>query len=252
MELATVFKKIIIGLLALSLVFSCKKAEDRKCFKSSGEKTSITGYFGEFTKLRLEKKLNYVLVQDDSNYVKLTGGKNLLNFVNIVLSNDGSLEISNTNKCNFLRDMSQLIEVEIHFKELTYIDYIGSGKLTCKDTLHFDVFEIIFFDASGSYDLTVDANQFYTTVTDGMQDFTLRGKANYASLTIRGNAYGDASNLTVKDDLYVSNKSVGDVYVNADSCNFSGYIDGKGNVFYKGTPSSTNFELLNEGKFIPY
>lgn len=244
--------KKIVFISLIFAVFACKKAEERSCFKSSGEKAELIVSLPEFDKLVLQKKLDYILVQDDSTYLKISGGKNLLEFVNWKELETGKIEISNSNKCNFLRDLSAKIAVEIHFKSLSEIRFLGSEMLRNKDSLKFDNLYLLIVDCAGSVDITVDAKQLKCEVADGYGDYTLHGKIQDATFGLRSNGFANCEDVEVSSSLQVVNKSVGDIYVNANNCSLSGYISGSGNVFYKGIPISKQVEEFNKGKLISY
>lgn len=244
-------KKILFFSLILGL-FACKKAEDRSCFKSSGEKSSIVVSLPDFDKLVLLKKLDYTLVQDDSSYLKISGGKNLLNFVKWTEVEAGKIEISNSNKCNFLRDLSSKISVEVHFKNLSEIRFLGSEMLRNTDSLKLDNLTILIVDCAGSVDLTVDAKTLKCDVADGYGDYTLHGKIENADFGIRANGFANCEDVLISSSLKVINKSSGDIYVNANNCSLSGYISGTGNVYYKGNPIKKEIEEFNSGKLIAY
>lgn len=253
MELDTGFRTYFYSLLLIGIsLFSCKKAENRTCFKSTGKTTEKRVDLPTYKKLWLNKKLDYTLVQDDSNYLIIKGGENLVNFVKWEMYEDLSLKISNLNKCNFLRDLSHLILVEIHFTSLVDIQYEGSGYLNNKDTLQFNNFNFLIVDANGTMDLNLKSNYLSADITEGSGDFKLSGETNDAFFSSRNNGYYHAENFKVKNSLKISNKSAGSGYINANQCQLSGFISGEGNVYYSGTPNSINVEVLGKGKLIPF
>ena len=244
--------KYILFISLLIFVFACKKAEDRSCWKSSGEKSEISVDLPEFSKLRLLKNIEFNLVQDDSTYMLISGGKNLLNFIQFRESEVGEIEISNANNCNFLRDLSSKIHVEVHFKDLTDITFIGSEKLTNTDTLNFQNLYVLLNECSGTVDLTLKANYLNCENSEGYSNYIFRGKATSARFEIRANAYADCSEFLVQANLSVFNKSVGDIYVNATNTILDGYISGNGNIYYKGTPLQNTLKSYAKGSVIPY
>ena len=255
MESVTVFKMKKLLFVVSLLVFAataCKKPGERSCFKSSGEKTSITLDLPDFNKLQLNKHLKYVLVQDDSCYLRISGGKNLLGFVRWEESESGKIAITNHNKCHFLRDLKAICTVEIHFKDLVDIAYEGSETLTNVDTLQLNMFNLLMLNCAGSVDLTLNANYISADITESYGDYTLRGHTLDAALSARTNGYANTEALSVVNKLYVANKSSGDMRVNASGCNLVGYIGGNGNIYYKGSPLSTEIEYFSSGKLIPY
>ncbi|MGV3630392.1 MAG: GIN domain-containing protein [Bacteroidota bacterium] len=241
----------VISLLFLAAT-ACKKAGDRSCFKSSGEKTSVVLPLPEFDRLHLNKRLKYVLVQDDSCYLRITGGKNLLGFIRWEETETGKITITNHNKCNFLRDLSAICTVEIHFKTLSDLAYEGSEALTNQDTLQLNAFNLLIINCAGSVDLTLNANYISADIAESYGDYTFRGTVQDASLSARSNGYCNTEGLTTSNKLYVVNKSSGDMHINASNCYLEGYIGGNGNIYYKGSPISSEMEYFSSGKLIPY
>ncbi|MCE3294934.1 MAG: hypothetical protein K0R65_648 [Crocinitomicaceae bacterium] len=254
MESVTVFKMkkllLIISLLIFALT-ACKKPGERSCFKSSGEKTSIRIDLPDFNKLQLNKHLKYILVQDDSCYLRISGGKNLLGFVRWE-EKDGKITITNHNKCHFLRDLKAVCTVEIHFKDLADIAYEGSETLINRDTLQLSMFNLLILNCAGSVDLTLNADYISADVTESYGDYTLRGHASDAVLSARTNGYCNTEDLSISNTLYVASKSSGDMHINAANCYLQGYIGGNGNIYYKGLPLTTEIEYFSSGKLIPY
>jgi len=80
--------------ILIALVYSCKKPEQRACFKKSGEFAIKVHEFGAFNQLHLKEHLSYKLIQDSTNKVVVRGGNNLLNFVE-VRGEHGLLTIEN-------------------------------------------------------------------------------------------------------------------------------------------------------------
>jgi hypothetical protein len=242
-------KSIILFIFLIFCFFSCKKSEERACFKPIGKDSFKIIYLENFEKLKLNKNLKYVLVQDDSSYLKIIGGENLINFVALKM-NEGFLEIHNENKCNFLRDQNNKIEVEIHFKNLSEIYYQGSEKLICKDTLKLNNFFFVILDACGTFDLKIDCNFLSGNISFGCGDYKVLGKAKNASMEIKSNGYCNIEKLQVESNLFLVNESVGDMHVNVENTILGGYISGKGNIYYSGNPLINELKFYGSGKFI--
>jgi len=199
--------------------------------------------------LFLHEHLEYVLVQDTVEKVILIGGKNLLNFV-IVDVSDGLLDISNTNKCNFLRSYKKKIRVEIHFIDLINIHFEGTESLTNKDTLQFNWMTFLIRDGAGPVALNFNADVIYATVSHGWGDFTFNGTVNYANLNVRSNGFCDTYGLKVKDSLTVISNTQGYIKVNANKAKFKSEIDLDGDIYYKGIPTLIKFNQFGKGVLI--
>ncbi len=237
--------KSLIFISLLAGVKSCKKAEDRECLKSTGH--VVTQEFGipSFTKLDLNEKIEFCLVQDSVFKVVLNGGENLLNDVKISVSND-RLTITNENKCNFLRSYKKVIKAEIHFVDLTEIKYRGTEILTNLDTLNLPWLTLEILNSSGSINLNLNSKMIYASASGGYGDFNLSGTTDYANLFIDNNGFCNTYNLSVKDSVKVVSNTMGNMMVNSNNTILKADIKNGGNIFYKGVPS--NIVLNKKGK----
>ncbi len=241
--------RLIVFFLVLTAVTSCKKSADRPCLKSVGENSSKDIQLDPFNKIKLYAHLNYLLVQDSTDKLVIKGGKNLLNFVKAEMVDD-VLEISNQNKCNFLRDYDQKITVEIHFTSLINIHFEGSEPLLSDGKLKFDWLTLLIRDGAGPVELDFDAQYINTILAHGFGSFKFTGTTNQANFNIRSNGYGDAYGLSVNDSITVISKTQGDVKVNADGAILKAQTEADGDVYYKGIPSSILFNQYGDGKLV--
>lgn len=243
-------KLTVVIVFLVSTLISCKKSEDRTCYKSLGEKATKIVLLDDFTKMKLKSKMKFVLVQDDSNYLKIVGGKNVINFIKHYYSEEGYLEIYNENKCNFLRNLKEIITVEIHFKTINELFYEGSETLICPDTIQLSFLHFVVLDACGTFNLKIKADYLNGNVSHGMGDYNIEGEVINSTMSIRSNGYCNIEKLKVEQNLGLINESEGNMYVNANNNNISGYISGGGNIYYKGIPLTLEIKLFGTGKFI--
>jgi hypothetical protein len=239
---------LVFNFLLLCLV-SCNKAEDRSCFKSAGEESELTISLEPFDQLYLKEHLEYVLIQDSIEKIVIKGGKNLLNFVDATVT-DKLLEISNGNKCNFLRSYKKKVKVEIHFKTLSNIHFEGTEPLTNIGTLQFQWVTMLVRDGAGSVKLNFNAEALVAVISHGWGDFTFTGEVNNANLTVRSNGFCDVYGLKVQDTLIAISKTQGTMKVNADNCIFKAQIDAGGDILYKGIPSFKSLNQYGTGELI--
>jgi hypothetical protein len=142
-------------LSVIFLVFSCKKPEDRTCFKLLGPETTKEIPLASFDRLDLREHVEYILIQDSLDKVVLKGGRNLLNLIEASVS-DGLLTIENNNRCNFLRNAKKVVVAEIHFTSLINIRFIGTEPLRSQGTIHTDY--LTFYSRDGAGDVILDVN----------------------------------------------------------------------------------------------
>jgi hypothetical protein len=241
--------KYIFVFVCILAVSSCKKAEDRSCWKTVGENASKEILLEPFDKIKLHAHINYLLVQDSTDKLVLKGGKNLLNFVTAE-KNDDVLEVKNENKCNFLRNYDKNITVEIHFTSLINIHFEGSEPLLSKGKLKFDWLTLLIRDGAGPVELDFEAQYINTILAHGFGSFKYTGSTNRANFNIRSNGYGDAFGLSVNDSLTVVSKTQGDVRVNANGAKLKAQTEADGDILYKGLPSSIQFNQYGTGKLV--
>lgn len=235
-------------LILIALLGSCKKPDERACFKKSGELAIKVYEFGAFNQLHLKEHLTYKLVQDSTNKVLVRGGKNLLNFIQVI-GEHGLLTIENKNRCNYLRSY-EIPEVEIHYTKLINILFEGTERLYNEDTLITDYLTLTLRDGAGHMDLNVQAIDINAINTHGWGSLTLKGETQ----TLRGHLMGDGkfdfSQITSTNQVKLITVSSMDQQVNAAGIPLSVELNGIGNVYYFGLPSLINNVQYGSGKLI--
>lgn len=238
---------LIFGLL---LLFSCKKAEDRSCFKSNGEEGErIVSTDMDIDTLYLYDDLYYTLEQGPELKVVLTGGENLLSHIDVDFQN-GRLTVRNNNKCNFLRSYKNKIYAKIYVDSISYIHYEGSKELKSVDTLYSNELRLMIRDGAGSTDLTLKNGYTSATVTHGYGDFTLRGNTLFGHLHCNTNSFCDTRSFKVDKKLFVRSNTVGKMLVNANTAYFNATINQSGNIEYIGVPVSKWLQVYGNGQLV--
>lgn len=222
----------------LVLLVSCEKQENRSCFKTAGDDSSIELLVDPFDKVYLKEHMEFILIQDTVEKVVISGGKNLLNFIDIAVI-DGRLEVFNTNRCSFLRSFKKKVKVEIHFKQLINIHFEGTETLSNVGTLQFNWLSVLIRDGAGPVKLNFNANTIFTTIAHGWGDFTYTGNVNYANFNVRSNGYCDTYGLNVTDSITVISNTPGTSKINANGAQLKAEIDGSGDIWYKGVPNGS-------------
>ena len=235
-------------LVLIALVISCKKPEQRACFKKSGELSSRIYEFGSFNQLHLKEHLTYKLVQDSTNKVLVRGGSNLLNFVE-VMGENGVLTIENKNRCNYLRSY-EIPEVEIHYTKLINILFEGTERLYNDDTLIADYLTITLRDGAGHMELNVKALDVNAINTHGWGRLTLKGETQSLRANLMGDGKFDFSQVTAINQIKLITSSSVDQRVNAAGIPLHVELNGVGNAYYYGLPSVINTVQYGKGKLI--
>lgn len=230
---------------------SCKPANERSCFKSSGEMDSLLVELPHFNKLILGEYMSYVLIQDTIEKLRIHGRENLLNQINFN-SNPAlsQLRIDNDNQCRFLRYKTNDILVYIHFINLNELIFNGSESLFNQGVLDFDTIRIRTQGAAGSINLNVDANEINTINEAGWPDLTISGSCTNFRAEIFGNQFFNISELNVNETLTVISNSGTLSKINGEGCKLKVELSGTGDLWYYGIPTDILKKEYNTGKLI--
>jgi hypothetical protein len=242
----------VIGLLLIAAVtlFSCKKAENRTCFKSWGKETTLEiPLTDNFDRLYVEAHIEVELIQDSTDKLVIIGGENVVNLIDWKIE-DKLLTLKNKNKCNFLRNERKVIKVEIHYTNIFNIRFEGTEPMTSRGEMKTDYFVLFIRDGAGPVDLSLNCISAEANISHGWGNYTLRGKTQYAVIGVNSNGYCDTRDLIVSDSIYVSNNSSGDIQVNVGNLPLNGFIRSNGNIKYLGQPVSNNIVISGAGKLI--
>jgi hypothetical protein len=194
--------------------------------------------------------VDYVLVQDTMDFVVLEGGKNLLGFINCLVSNN-ELTISNENKCKFFRYKHGDITAEIHFVQLSDLVFQGTEVLTNKNNWNFNDLNIILKDTGGSINLKgFNGNYLNLVNTHGWGDVTMSGNVNYFRADLDGNGYFDSRNFKVNDSISIISASSTLSKLNSTNCLLKAELKGAGDVWYFGVPQQIEKKESGAGKLI--
>ncbi len=239
----------IFFLLVITLLFSCKKSQDRSCWKATGGLTTKEIQLGNFEHLYMGPHLKYRLVQDTVNKVLLIGGNNLVNFIETSVA-ENKLTIKNKNKCNFLRSYDKIVMVEIHFKKITNILFEGTEEVIAQNVMNTDYLTLVIKDGAGTFNLNVNALSLNFIVSHGWGNFKFNGNVNFLSMDVRSNGFGNAYNLSVADSIHVISTTAEIVKINADSCLIRTQTHEKGDIYYKGIPTFIEHNSYGEGQLV--
>lgn len=242
-------KQLMYFVLVMLLFFSCKKPNQRKCFKKEGDLIVTEINLSSFDHLLLKENIEFVLIQDTVEKIIIEGGENLVGFISATVDNN-VLKIENLNKCNFLRYKSSKVKVYIHFKTLIELQFEGTETLVCQDTLNLSWFSLFVRDGGGSVNLSINASHLYSTISNGYGDFNISGNVNNADLYFQTTGYGDTYGLNVQDTLSIISYTPSVCKVNSEGSILKADIRGIGDIWYKGMPDSVNLIRSGTGNLI--
>ena len=242
----------LLFFFGIAILFgSCKKPSDRSCFKTTGSIIDKIIPLGSFTKIDLGPYIQYELIQDTINFIEISAGENIINFISSDIE-EGKLVIENNNKCRFLRYKKEKVIAKIHFTTLNSIFYHGSEPLISKDTLDFSATTLTIDanETSGSINLKLKAKTIYLNNSNGTPDIEFSGSCDFFKISIIANGTFSAKNLFVKDSIYLQYASSLYSELQSTNCKLKAELSGVGNVGYFGVPSLILTNYYNSGRLI--
>ncbi len=232
----------------LLTLYSCKKSEQRACFKSNGNESSLLIPLDSVHRFNLYKNLRYEIFQDTGRYIKVNGGENLIQLIDIKNEN-GIVSVNNTNKCNFLRSNEKPVVVEIHYPYFKEFYMEASDSVIFHDQIISDTLIVEIREGGGSARLDVQVQYLSINVTYGTGDYVLNGNASNAEVKIQNNGFADASQFNASN-IFVYNNSTGDLKIDLENSDAFVVLDGTGDIYYTGNPDSIVFNNPGSGSLI--
>lgn len=242
--------KQILYIALIVFVWSCKKSNERKCYKSYGEDSVKEIALDSVYEFKLYKNLTYHVYQDTQRVIKIYGGKNVIDFVEVNYSAaDYQLSVHNKNSCNFIRDFDKKIIVEIHYPFFEKIYSETNDSLIFMDTIFANKLYIEQAQGGGGVRLNVITNDIVLIASGGVGTYKLGGQSNYADLRVQIGGFGDAFAFKA-NNIQIFQNSTADIKVNLENAATNVVIRGTGNVIYKGNPTPLNLDKTGDGNLI--
>jgi hypothetical protein len=234
--------------LLFGFLFSCKKAENRTCFKSTGQEIEKEVFLSPFHKVKLNFRIDYILVQDSLDKVVLRGGGNLLNHIQLQVEND-CLTLKNDNKCSFLRSYQKKIIAEIHYTDITDLEYRGNESVRNIGVLKTSIFLFKMLEGTGSVNLNIEADHI-RTYTSGYGDFIFSGSAKYMNIVANSNSFCDVNEMAVTDSMTVISNTAGLLKIKPDLIKLRAETKRSGNIWYLGQPIIQIYHRYGSGELV--
>jgi len=241
---------LIMSIVGLMILLACKKPENRQCVKSAGEETELVHGVDSFNKLHIGPNMKIVLVQDSVEQLIVRGGKNLVNFIQFNVSDDGTLTIENENKCNFLRSYKHEVEVEIHLINIINVLFNGTKPLECKNQLNLPYLTFVIEEGAGKCKLNLNSNSVYFGSSYGWGNYEVEGQANYVKIELRDNGFGDFYGFNIQDSATVISSSSERMKINLDGASARVETSSYGDIWYIGNPSFLEYNRYGEGELV--
>lgn len=224
-----IFRNSLFILIILQLVISCKDG-----LFNAGEIVSREVPLGVSIKnIEIQAMFEITLVQDTINKAIVVCGENIQHSIDIYIK-DEILYLKSSEKYNWSRSYSKT-KLELHLIYIPTINVRNPVYITTKGTFKTYEFFLIDWEQFTELDVTLDVHNCAIDVSsEDFGHYNIKGNAESATFNNKGSAFIDARGMQVKNCI-VSQKSIGDVYVNViDNLNVSFKSTGK--VYYYGDP----------------
>jgi len=155
-------------------ISSCTQSPLEDCFLSTGPiRTESIPLAKSPVAIAVYDNLNVTWHQSDSFYIQVTCGRNLQNKIEILLEGE-KLALRNKARCNWVRDYSKTMQIDLYCNSLSEIELNGFGDFICEDTIKGDFFNLRQYGTCNSklllnvgY-LNFDFNTYGTSILEGI------------------------------------------------------------------------------------
>ncbi len=230
------------------LLSSCRKAEERTCWKTAGKSSyQRIEIQDSFKGIAVYDNIDLELVRDSVDYLEVYSYEHLSPFISAEIV-DSLLTIKDKNRCNFLRKYKKKTTIKVHFREISVLKLLGDGYIRSLNTIENEVVHIYAHSANSTVNLTVKATSLVVKLVNGTVDGRITGSATSAEIYHYGMSKVDFQALHI-DYLSLVNKSDADVTVNVQN-EMKLRLLSLGNVYYYGSPTILVIENSENSKII--
>ncbi len=234
--------------MALATFASCKKGSVTDCFYSTGKIRNEDRNIGNFNSILLKDNVNLILIKSDNNSVKVEAGSNLINKIKTEINENNVLEIRNENNCNWIRNYDSPINVYLNYIDIDSIEYRSIGDVTTQDTLITDSLWLRVHEGAGQIKMQLNVQRLYCALHYGTADIVLSGISSLSY--VYSTSFGLIDMVDLESNfVYVINRSSNDIYLKAKT-HLDAAIENIGNIYYKGNPSTIEFDKIGQGELI--
>jgi hypothetical protein len=240
--------KHLIWILCLTTMLSCKRENMCDCVKSTGTENTIYHDVKDFNCIYVKDKMDLHLTQGPNFEVRVEAGRNLQKLIKVELQGE-TLNVFNTNRCNWVRGYKHKINVYITAPYFKHLKHGGLGIIESVGTIVQNEISLR-TENSGDFHLDVNTDRVVCSA-HGNGDTYLTGTTKKLENDYTGTNYLYAYGLTITDYVYLHSVSIGHAQINAPENGLMDIvIDRTGNIYYKGDPATINLTRNNKGDLI--
>lgn len=229
---------------------SCKKAQERGCWKAKGDTVSEERMLDTFDKIELYDGIDYRFIQDSLDFVVIETGENLINFIKTEVES-GTLKINDENNCSWLRKLPAKTFIEIHFTQINEVYNSSFGKIDGSIIMESGFFYWDNWEGSTQIALNLNLDSAQFALHTGAPTFIGSGSVDLLFLFTSGACYIDATDLVAQSGQ-AHNAGIGNIRVHVEGDWLNCVVESYGNVYYTGSIGSLTTEIRGEGEVIQY
>lgn len=222
--------------------FSCKKENMCDCIKSTGTRTTEYHSVSNFNGIIVYDRMDVYLTQGNNYEVRVEAGKNLQSLIKTELDGE-TLKVFNKNRCNWVRDYNEKINVFITAPLFNYIENKGVGDI---QSLSVITQSIIGVQVKNTGDVTLQVNtKGVGGGAHGNGNLYLSGTTDQLFYNYVGTNSLNASDLKVNNYIYLYCNTIGKTYINAPENGLMDiFINQSGNIYYTGNPNTIHLTKI--------
>lgn len=222
----------------------CKKPG---CTGNAGSVSRQERLLPAFSKLKLQDNIDLVLIQSDESKIEILGPQNIIANVQTVVQNE-ELIISNRTDCRWLRDANEKITARLFLKNITNLEYEGSGNVRNTDTLRLGSLWINSEIGAGNVELTVDISNLGVIILKENASMIMHGITRHVTTYTNARGILNLSDLKA-ENMYMIYSGLADTHIQV-SGELEAIIRYRGDVYCKGNPVLKNTEYYSSGRLI--
>jgi hypothetical protein len=211
-----------------------------KCGKKMGTLTQQSESLSGFHSIEVNGAFGIELVQDSTFGLEINGGEGQIEnvFFDVV---DSVLYIRNENRCAFLNNYNNAIDLKIGIGPLQKLNLLNPRSLVSSDTIRSEFLELNIEECALETELILNTRIIVIGLKRGTPTLTLKGKCESMVLTDVSYGHFYAYQFQCESvSLDCQGTGLTEVYA---SKNFNARHLGSGIIRYKGNPTSVKTEI---------
>jgi hypothetical protein len=235
------------------LLFACDSENANDCFQKSGRIITEEIALPTFTKIKVNRDVELILKEGDTQQVIVETGENLLNDVEFSVVNE-RLEITENNTCNFVREYN-ITKVYVTSPNITEIISSTQFKISSDGVLNYSDLDVLSEDYHDSSiiavgDINLNLNtQNLKVVGNNLTTFKFSGTTENLNITFSaGDGKLKAANL-IANNVTIYHRGTNTIIVNPQ-LELTGALVSTGNLISKNHPPLVDVEELYSGRLI--